>query len=250
MTVVNKSLKDIPEGSWQELAKKRIYFGHQSVGINILDGMRDIMSENHRIVLNIKELGRSGSLTEPVFAHSRIGSNSDPATKIDAFMSIMTNGVGASADIAFFKFCYLDVTAATDVDKVYNDYKNSMDALKKQYPRVKILHVTVPLTTVQEGWKPAIKKLVGKPIDGYDDNIKRNRFNDMLRKEYEGREPIFDLAKVESTRPDGRRNTFTVTGRTYYSLVRAYTKDGGHLNDRGRELAARELLQILADLKN
>jgi hypothetical protein len=250
ITVADSSLKDIPEASWQELAKKRIYFGHQSVGINILDGVQDIMREDYLIVLNIKELERSGRLTEAVFAHSRIGSNSDPATKLDAFTSLMSNGIGDSADIAFFKFCYLDVTAATDIDKVYTNYKNSMDALRKKYPNVKFIHVTVPLTTVQEGWKPVIKKLIGKPIDGYDDNIKRNRYNDLLRKEYEGREPIFDLAKVESTRTDGGRNTFTLAGKTYYSLVRTYTKDGGHLNETGRKLAATELLRVLAGLRN
>jgi hypothetical protein len=36
-TVSNKSIKDISSSTWKNLAQKTIYFGHQSVGVNIID---------------------------------------------------------------------------------------------------------------------------------------------------------------------------------------------------------------------
>jgi lysophospholipase L1-like esterase len=72
----------------------------------------------------------------------------------------------------------------------------------------------------------------------------------LLRKNYEGKEPVFDLARIESTRPDGTRETFTQDGKTYYALVPAYTKDGGHLNKLGRKKVAEQLLLLLVSLSN
>ena len=89
---------------------------------------------------------------------------------------------------------------------------------------------------------------MGRPVFGYHDNIKRGQFNDMLRKQYDGKEPVFDLAKIESTLPDGRRVTFTKDGMTYYSMVPDYTYDSGHLNELGRKIAAEQLLLPLANL--
>lgn len=40
--VTFQSLKDIPESTWEELSAKKVYFGHQSVGFNIIDGLKDI----------------------------------------------------------------------------------------------------------------------------------------------------------------------------------------------------------------
>ena len=54
---------------------------------------------------------------------------------------------------------------------------------------------------------------------------KAEQFNELLIKEYDGKEPVFDLAEIESTRPDGRRETFTKDGKTYYSLIPDYTYD-------------------------
>lgn len=89
-----------------------------------------------------------------------------------------------------------------------------------------------------------IKTVLGKE----DNNIKRNQYNDMLRKEYRGKEALFDIAQAESTRPDGTRSTFTNNGTTYFSLASEYTDDGGHLNQLGQRAVAQELLMLLAEL--
>ena len=93
-------IKDVPESAWQKLAQKKIYFGHQSVGFNIMDGIRDLMKENPQIKLNIVEGHDPAMFNQPVFAHSRVGENTKPITKITEFQQFIENGIGAKADIA------------------------------------------------------------------------------------------------------------------------------------------------------
>jgi hypothetical protein len=242
------SIKDVPETSWKKLAEKSIYFGHQSVGYNIVEGISDILKENHKIKLNIVETNNAVDFSVPLFAHSRVGKNEEPKSKCDCFSDVIEKGLGNKTDFAFFKFCFVDITAGTNVEKVFNDYKSTMSRLKIKYPQVVFIHFTSPLMTVQTGVKAFIKSIIGRSIDGYDENIKRNKFNEMLRKEYEGKQPIFDLAQVESTFPDGTRATFQKDGQAYLRLVSDYTDDGGHLNEKARKRVAEQLLILLANI--
>ena len=73
-----------------------------------------------------------------VFAHSRVGQNGNPESKIEGFANVISKGIGDTADIAFFKFCFLDITAKTDIEKVFNHYKSSMSLLKKKIPENKV----------------------------------------------------------------------------------------------------------------
>lgn len=242
------SMKDIPESQWQRLSEKTIFFGHHSVGNNIISGLQDLMIENPQIKLNILETHDPAAFNTPLLAHSKVGMNMDPKSKCDAFADFMERGLGEKADIAFFKFCFVDLKAATDIDSLFSDYKKTMEVMRQKYPRTTFLHVTVPLTTVQTGIKAWVKQIIGRPIDGYDDNARRGEFNDRLRNEYQGKAPVFDLAVLESTSPDGTRTSFARDGRVYQSMVPDYTHDGGHLNERGRRLVAEQLLVLLVSL--
>jgi len=105
----------------------------------------------------------------------------------------------------------------------------------------------VPLTNLEPTTKAWIKGLLGRTT-AQDVNVKRNEFNSLLRNTYLGIDPIFDLAQVESTHPDGTREYFTRDGKAIYTLAPEFTTDGGHLNEFGRQSAAEALLQILAKL--
>jgi hypothetical protein len=243
------SLTSVPAETWQKLSQKKIYFGHQSVGNNIVDGIKEIMKDNPQIKLNIVETDSPQNFNTPIFAHSPIGKNTDPASKSLDFSEKMANGLGSKLDIAFFKFCYIDIIASTDAKKVFTGYQNNLAQTKKEFPNLTIIHVTAPLRVIQaDGPRTWIKKLLGRPIGGYSDNIKREQFNNLLRSEYEGREPFFDLAAIESANPDGSRLSFTQNGKTGYALVPAYTNDGGHLNETGRRLVAEQFLILLANI--
>ena len=245
---VFQSIKNVPETSWKKLGEKRIYFGHQSVGNNIVDGIRDAMKANPQIKLNIVETNNSADFSVPLFAHSQIGKNEDPKSKCEAFVRLMERGMGDSVDIALLKFCFVDVTGKTDVDRLLADYGSTINALKKRYPNVTYVHITVPLMTVQTGPKVWLKKLIGRPIGGYEDNIRREEYNRKLRSEYGRKDPLFDLAALESTFPDGRRYTFSAGGKAHEALVHEYTDDGGHLNQKGRQWVGEQFLVFLANL--
>lgn len=250
----NKGIKEIMNNKihlskvdWDKLAQKKIYFGHQSVGYNIMDGVKDLATEENS-VLNIVEGSDLSAFNKPVFAHDRNGINKDPKSKIDGFYEKMKNGVGDTIDIASFKFCYIDFTAQTNVAEVFEYYKLKMSELELAYPNVEIIHFTVPLRTIQKGPKAFIKKLIGKSI-GIEDNYARKRFNELLLKEFAGK-PLFDLAKLESTYPNGDREYVLKDNEKIYALVPDYTEDGGHLVTQGKIIIAENLLLFLAQLSN
>ena len=78
-------LKPVSENDWAELSQKKIYFGHQSVGFNIIDGIKDLMAENISLNLKIKETDNPDEFDGALFGHSRVGQNKDGQSKIDDF---------------------------------------------------------------------------------------------------------------------------------------------------------------------
>ena len=243
-------LEDVPESWWKKLGQKHIYFGHQSVGYNIVESVKDVLEGNPQIKLNIVETNSPGDFSVPIFSHSQIGKNNDPKSKCEAFAHLMEHGIGEGVDIALLKFCYVDITRKTDVNRLFTDYSSTINTLKKRYSNVTYVHITVPLSRVQTDARVWLKKVIGRPIGGYDDNIRRGEYNQKLRSEYGSNERLFDLAALESTFPDGGRHTFSAGGKAYETLVPEYTEDGGHLNQKGRRWVAEQFLCFLANLSN
>ncbi len=243
-------LGDVTEADWQKLSNKKIYFGHQSVGFNIMDGIEDLQKENLRIKLNIVETNELEKISQGIFAHSRIGRNGDPKSKIDDFATFINQAGEDRLDYAGMKFCYVDMNADTDVKKLFSDYSTAMAKLKELHPKMTIIHFTMPLMVNRESWKTKIKKIFGKTeIWEYAANTNRNRFNQLIIEAYQGKEPLLDIAKIESTKPDGSRQAFDQNGVTYYSMAPEYSYDNGHLNEIGRKRVAEQLLLLLINLK-
>lgn len=240
------TLKDVPAFVWEKLANKKIFFGHQSVGYNILNGITELMKKYTEIKLNIVEISDKINFIAGVFAHSRVGYNRDPKSKVDGFKTLMDKGLGEKMDIAFLKFCYVDFNHQTDVKKVFTEYSDAISTLKKKYPATTFIHVTAPLVKKQTGLKILVKKIMGNTMHGNNDNAAKCKFNELIKQEYKRIDPVFDLAKVESKHPDGKREFFKKDGNTYYALVPHYTNDGGHLNSAGQKAVASELLLFLA----
>ncbi len=159
-----------PRAQLLRLSQRRIFFGHQSVGMNLLDGVR--------------ELAR---------------------------------------------------------------YQAKLTALRARYPRTVFVHITAHLTTVEGGAKAALKRLLGHRPGGLLENARRDEFNELLRRAYGGKEPVFDLAHLESTAADGQRELHGWNGRKVPALLAAYTVDG-HLNAKARLRFARELIALFASL--
>lgn len=233
----------------QPLAEARIYFGHQSVGGDIIDGIREPDRNGETPRLNIVEGHDSALLTQPAFAHSRIGRNAYPHEKIDDFAALITNGVGDLADVALMKLCYIDINENTDINTLFNHYTETLNTLQNSYPDTLFAHCTVPLTTVTSGPKTQIKKLLRmKHIWEYADNIARNRYNTLLLEYYSGKAPVFDLAGAEARLENDSLLTFSHRGKRFLSLNPALARDHGHLNDTGKSRVARGFLSFISGL--
>ena len=227
------------------VSSKRVYFGHQSVGGNVLAGLDDLQRSIKGPVIRVGEIGATYEQDESgILLHTAIGKNEDPESKCEDFRSVL-NRLQGQIDVALFKFCYIDFSDQSDVDEVFATYSRTMDDMRQQYPDVTLIHVTAPLRTVDRGRGVWVREMLGRPNRQKIANVKRNEFNRLVRERYAA-DSIFDLAAIMSTYPDGRRETFTWGDQVYYSLVPGYTYDGGHLNEVGRSYAAAGLVRSIA----
>lgn len=240
----NDLVRRVPADDWRRLSSVRIAFGHQSVGYDMLAGIADVAKDVPAV--NLKVVEASSPSAEPALVHFKAGQNEHPLSKIDDFVRFVDAAGAAEPDIAMLKFCYIDVNASTDTRAVFTRYRDAIAGLRARHPRTAFVHMTMPLRTVQTGWKASVRGLLGKPIGGYAENLQRQAYNELLRAEFAGKAPLFDIAAIESTR-GGDRVSFTSEGKTAFALAPEYTHDGGHLNPVGRRLVAEQLLVLLAE---
>ena len=212
------------------LKSKRILFGHQSVGSNMVDGIPDLFASYG--VSPITQIGTSqiNGASGGFFADFDVGTNGDPVGKTADFNSVVRQ-YASKIDIAFMKFCFVDIVSGVNVTQVFNAYKAVMDQLVIDFPAIKFVYTTAAL-------------------DAYDvDNaVVRQQLNTMIRNEYGATGRVFDLAAVESTRPNGTRVSGVSGGYTYYQLFDDYSSDGGHLNDTGVQVVDTALFTLLSTL--
>ncbi|MCL2013133.1 MAG: hypothetical protein FWG75_10160 [Cystobacterineae bacterium] len=202
---------------------RTIFFAHKSVGENIVTGIENNSSMDvQRVWAN--QLNSIGSTTA-FYHHDMVPPNSEPMGKITAFENALDamDKSGNTVDIALMKFCYADFYSNAKVNEVFTTYKNTLAKLQQRFPKVLFLHVTVPLERSNSG--------------------PREEFNALLRETYG--EKLFDLATLESIRPDksiAQQNDIIV-------LASEWTSDGGHLNAAGQKHIAGSLISFLANAK-
>ena len=253
-TSPNRTIADITDAQWSRLAQRTVFFGHQSVGRNIMEGVEELMKAEPRIKLRVVRSPRPFTVGGPAFVHFDIGQNYDPASKDTAFAAALDGpGADSSGAIAMYKYCFVDVGPNTNPDSLFAEYVRTTDAVRAKHPGITIVHVTLPLYSTQPApkLKAFVKRMLGRgESPEVANNVKRNRFNALLRAKYAGTsgEPLFDLADIEATHADGRRSAFVLDGQTIYTLAPELTSDGGHLNAAGRKAVAEKLLVLLASL--
>lgn len=224
------------------ISQRKIFFGHQSVGAEVLQGL-GALAEGLAVPINIVETRRIEALGGPCLAHALIGRNCDAVSKLNDFAALLDGGLGSDLDLAMAKLCYVDVTRSTDTGELARRHENLFNALAGRYPDLRIVPVTVPLTTGFFGLRGKAAKFLGRTDPAEPDNRARTRYNDSLRTRHAESGQLYDLASVESntiSRDHGEGGT--------PSLSPELTSDGGHLNQRGRKLAAIELVRTLGRL--
>jgi hypothetical protein len=240
---VSMAQKDqLTKEEWTVIARRRIIFGHQSVGNNILSGVRTLA----------KEAGVNLSITESRdidsragITHFKVGRNTEPMSKIEDFARVMEGAEVQAGVVALVKLCYIDFDSGTDAKKLAEEYCSSLDRLSRKFPKAGFIAVTAPLTTIQSGPKAWVKRLLRRTPSGYAENERRREFNDYLRARYSRQGRLFDLAGIEA---EGAGN-LQFQGHRLETLNPALTDDGGHLNSPGEAYVAAKFLKFIASYR-
>lgn len=219
----------------ETLQTATIFFGHQSIGRNLLAGMAEVLPEL-RVVRGVD----GASVEGPVLIESALGQNGDPRSKDQAFLDALVHLPPGS--VALYKYCYVDMGVDTDPDSLHAHYTRTLQRAAHQ--DVRVVAVTMPLTAVAPAWKYWLKHLTGRVTDR-ELNLRRERFNQLLR-ESSHPWPLVDLARFEATRPDGSSCTVSYRGVKVPVLASEYTSDGSHLDARGQRQVAPRFFRGLA----
>ncbi len=229
----------------QRVATQTIYFGHQSVGENLLSGVQALATQT-AVNVKIVQTPEASQVAAATWAHHNVGENGMPLKKLQAFEQALGDKP-SQVSTAMLKFCYLDIQTQTDVQALFSAYTATMTRIRTKHPGLRIIHFTAPLTIVQTGPKAMLKSWLGKAPYGAPENLQREAYNNLVRQHYAGKEPVFDLARIESTQTDGTPLWVTWKDKPVSALVPSYSDDGQHLNAAGQSRAARALLAVLAN---
>lgn len=211
--------------------RQRVFFGHQSVGFNVMKGINQLFRANGAGTPEYVDLDKKEPVPDRTsrgfVVHNKIGTNGQAFTKIAEFDALIRGGLADQLDVALFKLCYVDIDARTNVDAIFRKYRAVLRELERDFPGLAFVHATVPLQA-----------------DAAAANITRARLNTMLRREYGKSGRLWDIAALESTDPKGRK----VGGKSYEALFRGYASDGAHLNEQGGQVVAADLLRVIAHI--
>jgi hypothetical protein len=228
-----------------EVSRTKVFFGHQSVGMNLLDAVSGVYAAHGvtppPVELDAVQPDRDGGH----IGHAFIGENEKPWLKIQDFAAKMRSDVGQWADVALMKLCYVDITYGMDTGALFALYRETLTALEREFPKVAFVHITVPLMMEQGHLSKLKSRLTGNTRYGPAENVARERLNARIRREYAGGR-LLDLAAIESTRPDGSRAVGRYQGQRYYHLHGGYASDSGHLNGEGARIAATAWLRSIS----
>ena len=221
---------DVFKSDLETVRGARIFFGHYSVGANILEGLASLA----------REAGIAVAIGE-----GPVGENTKPLAKFEDFARHAESPASMGEQLMLMKLCYVDFTPSTDAAELVRAYASAVERVRTARPGTRIVHVTPPLFARPTDLKSRLKRMLGSAVWEDQANLRRFEFREQLLRRFPG-EPIFDLAIIESVRPDGTREEYAVEGRTVPMLWPGYSSDGGHLNDSGKRIAAKAFVHALA----
>lgn len=209
----------MPAEAKKALRGARVFFGHQSVGGNIIEGAS-------ALGYSFSSVSASSDFAMPKLGEAPVAENHDPHRKISSFSELLLGAkIGLRADVAGFKLCYVDFGDVGKLAGLREKYVATMVAIKKEYPALRLFHVTPPLTTKSAA-----------------ENRARLGFGTWLKSTYAAKDVVFDLAAVESTKEGG----FACDEDGIAALCPEYASDEGHLGKQGAQRAAKAFLYALA----
>jgi hypothetical protein len=156
------TLADVTDAELERVAQRRIFFGHQSVGWNIVDGINALVAANPKIRLSVVESKNPDTMRAAGLYHANVGRNGFPEEKEVEFATIADSAFATEPGVGMVKYCYVDVRADTDPQAVFEAYQRRMAELAARRPGLTLVHVTMPLTTWRVTLKDRVKKLLGR----------------------------------------------------------------------------------------
>jgi len=217
---------------------RKIYFGHKSVGFDITNGIKrisDIIVRTAWPAANDQNLRNEIALLAngPRFIEHDIQNDGNPLNKITTFRRLMNDIIQSNVDIAFFKFCYMDINTSTNVSALITAYQEAVHEIRTRFPNVIIVHFTVPLYARAYS----------------EDNHVREQISRWLRDTYKGK--VFDIAAIQSVGSNGA--IAMSLDNTTIAMADEWTfptpGDGGHLNNAGGNRIAGALIAFLAQVQ-
>src|SRR5512142_234481 len=165
------------------LSRRTVLFGHQSVGENLLEGLR-FHARARGIALRVVQAG-AGALERGARSHAFLASNGEPLAKLATFEALLRE---PAPDVAALKLCWADFGPGTDPAPIFAAHQATLERLRGRFPGTAFLQVTTPLTTVQTGPRALAKRLLGRAPRGEQENARREEFNELLRRRTPARE--------------------------------------------------------------
>jgi hypothetical protein len=203
----------LPSTEKNKVRAAKVFFGHQSVGANTLEGVE-------ALGFTVQEIASASDYATPKIGHAYLESNTEPLRKLQSFERFLGR-IGGSVQVAAMKLCWIDFEASTNLGTIETRYETTIAALKSSSPTVTFLHITPPIKTDE----PAV-------------NAKRLQFGDWLKSTYKNEAIVLDLAVIQSTRVNG---SVCASGATRV-MCSEYASDEGHLNAQGQARAAKGFL--------
>ena len=193
----------------------RALFGHQSVGADIVEALRKTSPFDAAIIECRQPVVPEG----PLFMHALIGVNRDPLSKIAEMRRLLAQGLGDCLDLVLMKFCYVDIESDAVVLPLFDAYLEYASAVSRDFPRLAVGHVTVPLRSCPSPAGHLLRRLLNQPDPELERNAAREHFNALLRHRYGAGGLLFDLAGAESRGLNGSVTAFSWRGRVDTGLV-------------------------------
>jgi hypothetical protein len=237
-------MRSLDASRWSVVARRTVYFGHQSVGTEVCAGIEAI-SAAHALPLRVVHTREPQSVTGPAFVSFLAGRHRDYASKNAAMLRVLESPARARNPVVLLKYCYGDISSQRDCTMLFGAYRDTVDTIQFEHPDVTLVHTTIPLTTVETGFKARTKRYLGRRTRR-DDAVARHRYNELVRAEFAGVEPIFDIAQVQATTADGTICGFSSDGNKIETLAAENTSGGTDLTANCRRVVAEALLDVLS----
>ena len=229
------------------VAETRFFFAHQSVGESLVAALPEVFEAGGVDAPPTVVLGDAVPEGSGVVIETMIGDNGDPIGKVAEFDRILRGGLADQIDVALLKLCFVDIHADTDVEPVFEAYRDTLASLERDFPDITFMYSTVPLMHERDLFLRA-KRLLGRGAE-FDPihNVTRERLNALLRAEYGGTGRLFDPATMEAAGTVGKVETLGSSEGEFLALRGGLATDSGHLTPEGAVLIGGGLVAALAD---